>query len=328
MKNNYGTASAPVSLDFHPYAAVLGVNPGGGSTAGGTKITVTGNGFDNSGPYPGFTIGGIPALDVYCQSNTQCTMVTPAAPPGTYDVTMNGTLANSTDKFSYAAPILSSITPNSGSEDGGTLVTFNGANLAANMQADFGGDYVGVHSCANAGQCTAYAPRGTGIVPVTIGGTLQSTPTAQDYFKYVAVPSGYLDPGTGTPAGGTATIAVLHNILAGAQSTSFSFHFSTGVVQVPSAACTPSILSNSDTNCTLLTPPLSPAGPGPQAVPVSVTYGGTTIGIGNFNYVTPAPPVNPKQFCQECADNGGRCMKRGSTWICKCQTVSAGGLCE
>jgi hypothetical protein len=327
VTNNYGSVGSPQNLNFQHYTTITGVNPPGGPASGGTTITVTGNGFDNGGPYPAFAIGGITALDVHCESNIQCTMITPASPPGIYDVTSGGTAPNPHDKFTYGAPILSSIDPPTGSEDGGTMVTFNGSNLSNNMQAVFGTYYVGVIACASSSQCTAYAPRGTGTVPVTIGGSLQSTVTQNDYFKYVLVPSGYMEPHNGSLSGGTGVEVALSSIVAATATTSFVFDFGQYIVPATNVSCSPSTLNAGDSVCTMTTPPQpqNPPSDGPLVVPVTARVNGNSFSIGSFTYEAPIPPP---PTCRQCILNGGRCVKSGSTWICKCATVSHGGECE
>jgi len=55
------------------------ISPGGGPIAGGTPVTITGTGFTLGTSGTTFLFGKSPASDVECQSDTECTALTPAA---------------------------------------------------------------------------------------------------------------------------------------------------------------------------------------------------------------------------------------------------------
>ncbi len=108
---------------------VSSVSPNGGSTAGGTAVTITGTNFAAGATV---TFGGTAATNVVVVNSTTITATTPAAGPGavTVTVTVNGQSGSLANGFTYAIPpTVSSISPNSGSTAGGTAVTIAGTNL-------------------------------------------------------------------------------------------------------------------------------------------------------------------------------------------------------
>ena len=120
---------------------VSAVTPTEGPTAGGTTITVTGSNFA-----PGattVTVGGAAATSVVVTGSTQLTANAPAAAnagPVPVVVTVDRQASNNDIQFSYfAAPTVSSVSPVSGSQYGGTSVTINGSNFAGTPGSSFAG---------------------------------------------------------------------------------------------------------------------------------------------------------------------------------------------
>ena len=66
---------------------ITNLTPSGGSSAGGTSVTVTGNGFALGTTETTFKFGSAAATSVNCTSSTTCTVVAPAHAAGTVDVT-------------------------------------------------------------------------------------------------------------------------------------------------------------------------------------------------------------------------------------------------
>ncbi|MDO7882939.1 MBG domain-containing protein [Salinibacterium soli] len=126
-KPNAYTYLAPTVTSLQPYA---------GSTRGGTKVTITGTGFGDSGT-PVVTFGGVPATSVVRVSSTQVTAVTPAHESGAVAVVVtpatgpsSGTKGNA---FSYVTdvvtPIVTSSLPSRGPSEGGITVYVAGENF-------------------------------------------------------------------------------------------------------------------------------------------------------------------------------------------------------
>ncbi len=102
-----GGPSAATSKDHFAYApAIESVSPNGGSTLGGTSVTVTGSGFALGSVATTFKFGKVKAGSVNCTSSTSCTMTAPAQPAGTVDVVATVNKVNSplsaADHFTYS----------------------------------------------------------------------------------------------------------------------------------------------------------------------------------------------------------------------------------
>ena len=106
---------------------VTGVSPIEGSPAGGTHVTITGTGFVGATEVH---FGENAATEFTIESGTTIHAVAPA---GTGTVAVTVTIAGGTSAptpasdFSYA-PIVTSVAPTSGSQEGGTKVVIHGSN--------------------------------------------------------------------------------------------------------------------------------------------------------------------------------------------------------
>ena len=113
---------------------VATVTPNSGTEAGGTTVTITGKYF---GPNVSVTFGGVAATGVTRDSATQITATTQAHAPGSVEVTVTNDDTNDSgtlnDGFTYTAedptPTVTNVSPNSGSQVGGTQVTIIGTNF-------------------------------------------------------------------------------------------------------------------------------------------------------------------------------------------------------
>jgi hypothetical protein len=199
---------------FAPAPRVTSLSVTSGPAAGGTSVTITGAAFTGA---TAVQFGTTPATRVTVNSATSITAVSPRASAGTIDVTVTsagGTSAtNAADQFTFvAAPVVSGLSPNTGSVLGGTEVTITGLHLLDATAVRFGGTRTG-YWVNDDTSITEYAPAGesTGKVDVTvttIGGT--SARTAADRFAYAPVPSPAVtgvSPSSGFDVGGdTVTI--------------------------------------------------------------------------------------------------------------------------
>lgn len=105
------------------------IDPANGPEAGGTTVTLTGTGFDDSTTV---TVGGEAATDVTVVSDTEVTFVTPAGTAGTADVVVTTTGGSDTlaDAFTYdPALTVTAIDPESGPAAGGNTVTITGTGF-------------------------------------------------------------------------------------------------------------------------------------------------------------------------------------------------------
>ncbi|MDO8034503.1 putative Ig domain-containing protein [Janthinobacterium sp. SUN128] len=189
-----GGTSAIVAADKFTYAAVpvvSGISPTAGPLGGGTTVTINGSNLTGA---TAVTFGGVAATGYTVNNASQ---ITATAPPGTGTVDVLVTTAGGTsviagaDKFTYAAvPVVSGISPSSGSVAGGTSVIITGLNFSGVTAVKFGANNASGFTFNNATQITATAPSGiAGTVDVTVttaGGT--SVTSLADQFTFVALP--------------------------------------------------------------------------------------------------------------------------------------------
>ena len=221
-----GTVSAPTSAQCQVYCGttmvtnswvwspqpptVTGISPSSGPITGGTSVTITGTGF-----VPGSTVsfveesGGTPASDnevlvvppsaVTVTSATSITVTAPAIVEGsTYFVTvttLKGTAAyGPNDVFTYTpvAPVVSSISPHTGSIAGGTSVTIHGSGFLNGAVVRFVQESGGTPGGAVLSGAFVNVLSSTTMTVVSPGVTSGTT-----YFITVHTPSGTSPTGAG-----------------------------------------------------------------------------------------------------------------------------------
>ena len=203
---------APVVPLASPAAAasqpvVSSVSPGSGTI--GTPVTITGSGFDYGcagGQSGQVYFGGIAAGNAI--SDGVATAVAPTHSAGAVYVTVadcSGDLsaASLADTFVYPAPVVSSVSPGSGTI--GTPVTITGSGFDYGCTGGQSGQvYFGRIAAGNAisdGVATAVAPtHSAGAVYVTVADCLGDLSAASlaDTFVYPAPVVSSVSPGSGT----------------------------------------------------------------------------------------------------------------------------------
>jgi protein kinase-like protein/IPT/TIG domain-containing protein len=270
----------------HP--KVSGISPASGSTAGGTKVTLTGTSLSGAS---GVSFGGA-AGKIISDSSTQITVTSPAG-KGTVNVTVTtkgGTSGAVHFTYAVSAPTVTGISPNGGSTAGGTKVTISGTNLSGATRVSFGSASASIVSDSST-QISVTSPDGSaGTVNVTVttpGGT--SATSSADYFTYtVPVPAPTVTevkPDSGLTNGGT-TVTIVGDNLENATGVSFG-----------GAAAT--IVSNSDETITVTSPDGS-AG----TVNVTVTTPGGTSATSSADYFTYTVPVPAPTVTEVKPDSG------------------------
>lgn len=86
-----------ITADFVP-ATITSISPTGGTTAGGTAVTIKGTDF---GGTSGVTFGGTAATSVKVVNSTTITCVTPAKSAAAVDVVVQDDSGNVTDTAAY-----------------------------------------------------------------------------------------------------------------------------------------------------------------------------------------------------------------------------------
>ena len=167
---------------------ITAIVPASGPTAGGTLVTIYGGGF--TGTYH-VTFGGIVVTPSFV-TDTTITVVSPANTAGPVDirvVTTAGTTANTVaDDFLYVASgvVVVGLSPSSGPDTGGIVVTIVGAGFTGVVSVQFGTVAVTPISVTST-TIVVVAPAGSGTVDVrgfVAGGV--SGPTVADDFTYVS----------------------------------------------------------------------------------------------------------------------------------------------
>ncbi|MGP3535803.1 IPT/TIG domain-containing protein [Microbacterium sp. RD1] len=119
---------------------VSAVTPPGGPLDGGNAVVITGVCFTGA---TGVLFGAVPATSFTVDSDSQITAVAPAG-TGVVDVTVVGAAACGTDSLPDAYeytddPVIAALTPGTGPQTGGTVVTITGVNFTGVTRVTFDG---------------------------------------------------------------------------------------------------------------------------------------------------------------------------------------------
>ena len=186
--------------------AVTSIEPTGGSEAGDTKVTIKGTGFAQGAS----VMIGSAATAVTVVSDKEITATTAPHAVGPQEVIVKKTGLTSTRGpiFTYVAPpSVSSVSPSSGNESGGTAVTITGNNFANATAVHFGGAGAASFTVISPTSIDATSPPGSGKIDITVltaGGA--SATSAADAFTYFASPPPASPPPTPPLAAATCTM--------------------------------------------------------------------------------------------------------------------------
>ncbi|MGA4731946.1 IPT/TIG domain-containing protein [Micromonospora taraxaci] len=277
-----GGTAAPLDYTYLPDgsgATVTGLTPTTGPTSGGTTVTITGTGFTGT---TGVTFDGVPGTGFTVNpAGTTITVVTPPNTAGPADVRLvfpAGTAA--APPFTYVAPTITSLVPNTGPTTGGTTVTITGTGLTGATGVNFG-NTPGTNLVVN--------PNGTSLTVVTppgLAGPVDVTVqlpgddvTEPDGFTYETAPPRIdtVSPGQGPTGGGTTVTVGGSGFVPGATVVTICGK------TIPATQVT---VAAGGRSLTFRTPPC-PAG---TTTVVVSTDGGTSNGLA-FRYVPRSLPV-------------------------------------
>lgn len=280
-----GLASTPKppATPSNPAPTVTAIAPNTGSTNGGTAITITGTGFLTGATV---SLGGSPATAVALVNSTSITATTPAHAAGAVDVVVmntdaqSGTLASS---YTYTVtPAVTSITPNSGTINGGTAVTISGSGFMAGATVKFGNTPAASVAVVGSTSITAVTPaRGAGAVSVAVTNPDTKTGSLNNAYTFIAPAPAptviSITPNAGTTNGGTAVTIAGTGFLPGAS------------VKLGGTAAT--VLQVANSTIITATTPAHAAG----AVSVVVTNTDTKSGTlaNGYTYNAPSSPNPP-----------------------------------
>lgn len=272
-----------------PPPVITSVSPNNGPTTGFTPITITGSNFTGtktSGVVL-VTVGGTAATGVTVVNDTTITALTPAGVVGPADVVLYapyGASTTGTGAFTYTtpppgatpAPTVTSISPNSGSTNGGTAVTITGANfVTGSSSVTIGGNPATGVTVVNPTTITAITPAhaagATDVIVITPNGGGVGTGL---YTYVVPTPTvTSISPSSGPVVGGTFVTITGSNFVTGGTTVTFGGNAAVGMTVVNSTTITAST-------------PAHAAG----AVSVVVTTAGGSNST-TFTYIQPAPTV-------------------------------------
>ncbi len=298
----------------NPAPTVTSISPATGSVAGGTSVTITGTGFLTGATV---SLGGTAATNVNVVGSTSITATTPAHATGAVNVvvtntdTQTGTLTNG---YTYGnpAPTVTSITPNTGTANGGTSVTITGTGFLTGATVSLGGTAATNVNVVGATSITATTPaHAAGAVTVTVTNTDTQTGSLNNGFTYTASNPAptitSITPNTGTTAGGTSVTITGTGFLAGA-TLSLGGTAATNVTVVGSTSIT-------------ATTPAHAAG----AVTVTVTNSDAQSGSLTNGYTYRAAPTVTSITPNTGTTAGGTSVTIAGTGFVAGATVSLGG---
>jgi hypothetical protein len=238
--------SANSQFTYLPLASISSSTPTAGLAAGGTTVVITGINFANA---TSVKFGETNAASFVVDSPTQITAVTP---PGIVDtsaeiiittpigVSVNGSF------FNYSAPpTVTNVSPNNGTNAGGTFVTITGTHLDIVTSVKFGTQNAPQFFLGDSTSLVAVSPAGAlGSVDITVTSPLgTSVISAADQFTYLPIPAVLtISPNVGAVGGGTQVTITGVNL---ANPTSVKFG------DWPAA----SIVSSSPTQIVVISPP-------------------------------------------------------------------------
>jgi hypothetical protein len=176
---------------------ITAVTPKTGSTLGGDSVVITGQNLTGATKV---AFGAIDAAHFTVNSATQITATTPVEAAGTVQVQVTtaagATADTAADDFTFAAPgtpTITSLSPTTGSVDGGTTVTITGTDftgLTGDSAVTFDGVNAASYHVVSPTQITAVSPAhdaGTVRVEVTAAGG-STADTTNDDFTYTTAP--------------------------------------------------------------------------------------------------------------------------------------------
>jgi hypothetical protein len=211
-----GEATLPNGFEYTDRPIVTTVTPDSGPVAGGTLVTITGEGL---GDVTAVTFDGIEGTGLTVVSDTEITVYSPAHPEGVVDlVVVDPDGPSEAVDFTYVAEAavpggtdVDVVTPPSGPAGGGTTVTILGSCFTDAQAVFFGDTPASSFTVVSDTEIRAVTPAGTGTVDVTvIGSAACGTAALADGYSFEAALAV-----TGAEGGGLVMLAVLL-LLAGA----------------------------------------------------------------------------------------------------------------
>ncbi|HEV7871866.1 MAG TPA: IPT/TIG domain-containing protein [Modestobacter sp.] len=263
---------------------LAGSSPSSGSTAGGTRVQITGQRLAGATQV---LFGGAPGTELHVASDSELEVTTPPrADDGNASVrvlTPTGRSAgDSPVDFRYVRPpTVSRLTPATGSDGGGSVVTLVGTDLGETSEVMFGSVRAAVVTVSGE-RVIAVAPAQGGPGPVDVrlttpGGTNSAGPAGSFTYTNTPVVNSLTPPSGRTDAGTAVVLRGLH--LGDVTQVSFGGAAGTGLAVV------------SDTELRVTTP--LRASTGDVAVVIQTASGGILEASQPVTFGYAAPPPAP-----------------------------------
>ncbi len=210
------SAGTPFTLSAPPAPSVTAISPAGGSTGGGSTVSITGTDFtDNSIVY----FGEYPSTQVTDITSTSLTAVSPGEPAGTYDIEVSNkdgtSTASSADLFTVTAPpppttsaYSLTLTPSASTLNPGAQVTFSASLTETSTNSSTGA----VTTTPISGTSVSFDVSSGPDAGLTFSGTTNSSGIATYVFTNKGgsgvdtVTAGTTPTGTTTPVVASATV--------------------------------------------------------------------------------------------------------------------------
>jgi hypothetical protein len=184
-----GTAQT-LAVGKPPPPTVTKLTPKAGAAAGGSSVTVRGTGFTGASAV---RFGAV-AAGFTVNSDTSITAIAPAGQTGAVDVTVSGpggtSATSSKDRFTYAAPTVTAVSPSSGELAGGANVSIAGSGFAPGAGTSFTfGKYPATNvQCSSTALCSATVPAAAKAATVdvlaTVAGKSSKKHPPEDQYTY------------------------------------------------------------------------------------------------------------------------------------------------
>ena len=165
-----GTAEQYTYLSSGPLPEITKLSEDKGPAAGATALTISGR---NLAEVSAVQFGSTPAASFTVLSSSAISVVSPPGTAGVVNVTVstpyNSSAITVRDRFKYSNPTITGVSPASGPQGGGTVVTVTGSGFATGEAAtviSFGKDPGRSVECASSSECTVLSP------PASTGSTV------------------------------------------------------------------------------------------------------------------------------------------------------------
>ena len=182
-----GTDTATIT--YVAPATISNVSPAAGPVAGGNTVTISGTGLTD---VTSVDIGGTAATSLTVVSDSQLTVAAPAHVADVSDVVVHSPFGDATSTGAYrfaAAPVITAVSPSSGSSLGGTAVMIEGSDFTGATTVAFGSTPGTVVTVVNDTHLTVLSPAGSGSdTGITVTGPGGST-TSNAAWDYISAPT-------------------------------------------------------------------------------------------------------------------------------------------